>query len=125
MVFERRHMVDQHTAGGFGLCTRHARAPDVLVRLRKRRAADWKRFLAARSDELRPGGRLVVLIPGPPEPGAASVRPLMQTLASTLRRLVVDGSLRLPVTARSSPAWRVLVRNWRRRLSTAYLPDLR
>ncbi len=63
--------------------------PEVLLRLRAQGDADWRRFLAARAGELRPGGRLVVLVPGP----FAGRRPLMQTLATTLRQLVADGRL--------------------------------
>ena len=67
--------------------------PEVLSRLRAQGAEDWRRFLAARAGELRPGGRLVVLVPGPAEQGFASTGPLMQTLATTLRQLVADGRL--------------------------------
>src|SRR5262249_7295148 len=67
--------------------------PKVLVHLRAQGAADWRRFLAARAGELRPGGRLVVLAAGPAEQGFASTGPLMQRLATTLRQLVVDGRL--------------------------------
>lgn len=67
--------------------------PEVLLRLRAQGAADWRRFLAARAGELRPGGRLVVLAAGPAEQGFASTGPLMQTLATALRQLVADGRL--------------------------------
>jgi hypothetical protein len=66
---------------------------DVLLRLRAQGDADWRRFLTARSGELRQGGRLVVLVPGPAEHGIGSTRPLMQTLATALRKLVADGRL--------------------------------
>ena len=67
--------------------------PEVLSRLRAQGAADWRRFLEARAGELRPGGRLVVLVAGPAEQRFASTRPLMQTVATTLRQLVADGRL--------------------------------
>ena len=66
---------------------------DVRLRLQAQGEADWRRFLEARAGELRPGGRLVVLVPGPPEGEFASTRPLMQTLATTLQQLVADGRL--------------------------------
>ena len=55
--------------------------------------ADWQRFLTARAGELRPGGRLVVLVPGPSEGDVSGIRPLMQTIATTLRQLVDAGTL--------------------------------
>ena len=67
--------------------------PEVLLRLRAQGAADWRRFLVARAGELRPGGRLVVLVPGPTEQGFSSMRPVIQTLAIALRKLVGDGML--------------------------------
>jgi hypothetical protein len=67
--------------------------PEVLFRLQAQGAADWRRFLAARAGELRPGGRLVVLAAGPAEQGFASSGPLMLVLATTLRQLVADGRL--------------------------------
>ena len=66
---------------------------EVRLRLQAQGEADWRRFLEARAGELRPGGRLVVLVPGPSEGKFASIRTLMQTLATTLRQLVADGRL--------------------------------
>jgi salicylate 1-O-methyltransferase len=66
---------------------------EVLLRLRAQGDADWRRFLAARSGELCQGGRLVVLVPAPAEQGFGSTRPLMQALATALRKLVADGQL--------------------------------
>jgi hypothetical protein len=40
-----------------------------------------------------PGGRLVVLVAGPTEQGFSSMRPVIQTLAIALRKLVADGRL--------------------------------
>lgn len=66
---------------------------EVRLRLKAQGEADWRRFLTARAAELRPGGRLVVLVPGPSEGKLGGPRPLMQTLATTLRQLVADGRL--------------------------------
>ena len=65
----------------------------VRLILQAQGKADWQRFLPARAGESRPGGRLVVLVPGPSEGEFASMRPLMQMLATTLRQLVDDGRL--------------------------------
>lgn len=72
--------------------------PEVRTQLRAQGEADWRRFLTVRAGELQHGGRLVVLVPGPPEGQFAGVRSLMQILAMTLRQLVTDG--RLPESVR-------------------------
>ena len=75
---------------------------DVRLLLREQGDADWRRFLTARAGELRPGGRLVVLAAGPAENGSGSIRPLMKTLAMTLRQLVADGRLSEAACGRAS-----------------------
>ena len=85
----------------FGHVSAALAPPEVVLRLRAQGAADWRRFLAARAGELRPGGRLVVLVAGPAEQGFASTGPLMQTLAKTLRQLVADGRLSEAVSKRA------------------------
>lgn len=74
---------------------------EVRLHLQAQGAADWRRFLAARAGELRPGGRLVVLVPGPPEGENQGVRPLMQTLATALQQLVEDGRLSMAACKRA------------------------
>src|SRR5262249_48909303 len=93
MELVRRHVADQTPPEASGHVSAALAPPDVLLRLREQGAADWRRFLAARANELRPGGRLVVLVAGPAEQESASTGPLMQTVATTLRQLVADGRL--------------------------------
>ena len=75
--------------------------PDVLELLRAQAESDWRRFVSARASELRPGGRLVVLVPGPPEQGAGSAKPLMQAAATALRQMVSEGRLSEAACARA------------------------
>jgi hypothetical protein len=53
----------------------------------KQAAEDWRHFLAARSRELRAGGRLVVLTMALDEQGAFGYRPLLEALYDTLENL--------------------------------------
>lgn len=75
--------------------------PDVLELLRAQAASDWRNFLSARASELRPDGRLVVLVPGPSEQGTGSIKPLMQAAATALRQMVSEGQLSEAACARA------------------------
>jgi hypothetical protein len=74
---------------------------DVLGQLRAQADVDWRSFVAARASELRPAGRLVVLVAGPPEQGVVGAKPLMQAAASALRRMVSEGLLPQAACARA------------------------
>ncbi|MGE3872301.1 MAG: hypothetical protein AB7F74_05015 [Parvibaculaceae bacterium] len=54
-------------------------------------ARDWRTFLTHRAGELRPGGRLVVLMPAMTEDGDAGYRPLLVTMYAALQRLMREG----------------------------------
>jgi len=54
-------------------------------------AEDWQTFLALRGRELRPGGRLVVLLMALGEDGDFGFGPVMDHLEATLTELVADG----------------------------------
>lgn len=75
--------------------------PDVLERLRAQAASDWRSFVAARGSELRRGGRLVVLVAGPPVQGSVGSKPLMQAAATALRQMVSEGLLSEAACARA------------------------
>ena len=66
--------------------------------LRRQGDADWRHFLEARSDELRPGGRLVILVAGPREGGST---PLKKMATVALRQLADDGRPAASVCARA------------------------
>jgi hypothetical protein len=77
-------------------------APSEVVNLAKTQGkTDWRAFLTARGAELRPGGRLVVLLPGPPQAGSVSAAPLIQTAVALLDRLVAEGVLDQNARARA------------------------
>jgi hypothetical protein len=63
-------------------------------------AADWRAFLRHRALELRPGGRLVVVVPATDEHGIASMQPLTGQVTAVLQAMVADGSLRAAELAR-------------------------
>jgi hypothetical protein len=91
-------------AAGYVSCyvTPQFAPPEVVTLVRTQAATDWRAFLAARGAELRPGGRLVVLVPaGPAKSGPASVAPLMRTAVAVLDRLVEQGVLDRRARARA------------------------
>jgi hypothetical protein len=57
-------------------------------------AADWRAFLRHRSAELRPGGRLVVVVPATDHGGVWSMERLAAGITAVLQAMVADGSLR-------------------------------
>ena len=75
--------------------------PEVLGLLHAQAEADWRRFLASRASELRPGGRLVVLVPGPPEKGFTSTTRLLQAAVQALGQCVSKGRLSEAARARA------------------------
>ena len=54
-------------------------------------AADWEAFLTCRADELRPGGRLVVLTMALDEEGNFGYGPLLDAMYDGLKALVAEG----------------------------------
>jgi hypothetical protein len=57
----------------------------------KQAAADWKFFLSLRANELRPGGRLVVVLPGLSDDGTSGFEPLFNQANGAIAALVVEG----------------------------------
>ena len=56
-------------------------------------AEDWRRFLTHRSEELAPGGRLVLVIGAGDAGGATGLEPMMELANEILKKLVADGKL--------------------------------
>jgi len=54
-------------------------------------AEDWKLFLSQRAVELRPGGRLVVVLPGLSDEGVAGFEPLFNLANEALSEMVREG----------------------------------
>ncbi len=54
---------------------------------------DWRFFLSLRADELRPGGRLVVVLPGLNDDGAAGFETLFAQANEVLAEMVSAGSI--------------------------------
>jgi hypothetical protein len=71
------------------------RATDAERAVFERQAAhDWETFLSLRAIELRPGGRLVVVLPALNDQGAAGLEPLMDHANAVLAEMVDEGVLR-------------------------------
>jgi len=67
-----------------------SRDDDAVAAYARQAADDWLAFLTARSHELVPGGRLVVLTMAQDE-GESAYQPLLEGLGSELVRMVADG----------------------------------
>jgi hypothetical protein len=68
--------------------TGEARAP-----FERQAAEDWKRFLAMRARELRPGGRLVVVLPTSPTGGRETFLGFVNVANDALREMEYDGTI--------------------------------
>jgi len=56
-------------------------------------AKDWESFLSLRARELRPGGRLVVVLPALPDVGLSGFESIMDEANAVLGEMVADGSI--------------------------------
>ena len=56
-------------------------------------AEDWEAFLKLRARELRPGGRLVVVLPSPPDDGKSQIYVGMNHINAVLAEMVADGAI--------------------------------
>ena len=68
--------------------------PDVHAAWTEQARRDWQRFLEHRAQELRPGGRLVILGGGTDARGACGAEGLLHVVNATLQEMVRAGSLR-------------------------------
>ena len=57
-------------------------------------AEDWEDFLSLRARELRPGGRLVVVLPGLHDDGGSGIEPLVNEANAVLAEMVDNGAIR-------------------------------
>jgi len=71
----------------------HARCSSgaVWMAFENQAAEDWKTFLALRARELRPGGRLVVVLPGVDDDGSFPLIRLFDEANNALGEMVIDG----------------------------------
>lgn len=63
---------------------------DVRAAFDRQAADDWKLFLSLRAQELRPGGRLVVVLPGLSDAGVSGFEPLFNSANAVLDELVYE-----------------------------------
>jgi hypothetical protein len=66
---------------------------DVRAAFDRQGAEDWKSFLSLRAAELRPGGRLVVVLPGLEDEGSSGFEALFNHANSALAEMVEQGAL--------------------------------
>jgi hypothetical protein len=65
----------------------------VRTAFEQQAAADWKTFLALRARELRPGGRLIVVLPGLSDSGTTGLEPLFDEANMVLGEMVTEGTI--------------------------------
>jgi hypothetical protein len=63
-------------------------------------AQDWETFLSLRAGELRPGGRLVVVVPGARDEGNSGYEAIMDHAYAVLSDMVADGAVSTDERAR-------------------------
>src|SRR5262249_23451139 len=66
---------------------------DVRAAFDRQAADDWKLFLSLRAQELRAGGRLVVVLPGLSDAGGSGFEPLFNCANAALEGLARDGTI--------------------------------
>jgi SAM dependent carboxyl methyltransferase len=79
-------------------------------------ARDWEDFLSLRAKELRPGGRLVVVLPALADDGTSGFENIMDQANAVLAAMVADGALRADERAR------MVLGAWPRRTSELLAP---
>jgi hypothetical protein len=77
-----------------------ASAGEVRAAFDRQGAEDWKSFLCLRADELKPGGRLVVVLPGLNDEGRAGFEPLFGLANEVLAEMVSTDSISAEERAR-------------------------
>jgi hypothetical protein len=79
-------------------------------------AQDWEAFLALRAAELRPGGRLVVVVPGADDNGIGGLEGIMDHANEVLAQMVEEGAITVDERAR------MVVAAWPRRKQELLAP---
>jgi hypothetical protein len=67
--------------------------PAAREACRKQAEADWESFLSLRARELRPGGRLLIVLPARNDEGLTGTEPLMDHANDALNDMVNDGEI--------------------------------
>jgi hypothetical protein len=79
----------------------------VHAEFERQAAQDWEAFLTLRARELRPGGRLVVVLPGIADDGSVGLEPIFDHANGALEEMVADGTItfeeRSRMTLRAHP----------------------
>jgi hypothetical protein len=66
---------------------------DAREAFERQGAEDWKSFLSLRAIELRPGARLVVVLPGLGDDGSSGFEPLFRHANEALAEMVTEGAI--------------------------------
>lgn len=72
----------------------HRATGDARREFERQAVSDWETFLCLRGRELRPGGRLVVVLPGLGEDGLSGFEEVMDRAISVLDEMAEEGSIK-------------------------------
>jgi len=72
----------------------------VRAEFERQASQDWQAFLSLRAKELRPGGRLVVVLPALADDGTSGFENIMDQANSVLVQMVADGAIMAEERAR-------------------------
>lgn len=72
----------------------HRATGDARTQFDRQAVSDWETFLSLRARELRPGGRLVVVLPALGDDGSSGFEQLMDQGNSVLYEMAEDGSIK-------------------------------
>jgi hypothetical protein len=75
----------------------------VHAELDRQAAKDWAGFLSLRAKELRPGGRLVIVLPGLADDGSLGFTHLFDTANACLEDMVDEGEITFDERSRNGP----------------------
>ncbi len=71
----------------------HRSTGAVRAEFERQAARDWEAFLSLRAGELRPGGRLVIVLPGLDDDGSSGLEALMDHANAVLAEMVDEGAI--------------------------------
>src|SRR5215469_1553887 len=73
---------------------------EVRAEFDRQAAKDWEAFLSLRAKELRPGGRLVIVLPGLADDGSSGFTHVVDETNAVLKEMVADGAITADERAR-------------------------
>jgi hypothetical protein len=90
---------------GFWTTSSFQAAVGLRAEFERQGAEDWEAFLAHRANDLRPGGRLVIVVPGANEDGSSGFENIMNHANVVLNEMVDEGTITAERRLTECPGW--------------------